>query len=131
MRCRCLALLLCAAMCGGCGEKSTDHLIADLKSPREKDRLIAVRLLSRRTGDPARIVPALVAALKDPEHDIRRSAALGLGAQGADAKEAIPALEAARADADARVREAARAALSRIDPEQFPPPSEKDGPKGG
>ncbi|HEX4607125.1 MAG TPA: HEAT repeat domain-containing protein [Urbifossiella sp.] len=108
----------------GCGkrEKSTPELIADVKSPQEKDRLIAVRLLAQRKGDAAQTVSALTAALKDHEPDIRWSAAIGLGGLGEGAKDAVPALQAALADHDARVREAAGVALARIDPTRFTPP---------
>jgi HEAT repeat protein len=109
-------LLLCLLAFSGCGKKSTDELIGDLKSPQEKDRVIAVRTLPGRTGDAAQVVPALIEALKDKEGDVRRSAALGLGNFGEQAKDAIPALQAAQRDPDARVRNAATTALSRIDP---------------
>ena len=109
--------------------KSTQELIADLKSPQEKDRVIAVRLLPQCKGDAAQTVPALIEALKDKENDIRWSAAIGLGNLGESAKEAIPALQAAQSDRDARVREAAGVALSRIDPTRFTTPS-KQPPKG-
>jgi HEAT repeat protein len=119
------ALLLCLLACGGCSKKkTTDELIADLKSPQEKDRLIAVRLLAQRKEDAARIVPALIEALKEKENDIRLSAAIGLGSFGEQAKDAIPALqETAQNDRDARARQAAGVALSRIDPARFPVPS--------
>jgi len=124
-------LLLCLLACGGCGKrKSTDELIGDLKSSQEKERLIAVRTLPQRKGDAAQIVPALIGALKDKEGDIRLSAAIGLGSFGEQAKDAIPALQAAQRDRDARVREAAGKALSRIDPQQFPAPS-NTGPTQG
>jgi HEAT repeat protein len=114
-------LLLCLLACGGCGKtKSTDELIANMKSPQEKDRLIAVRLLPQRKGDAAKVVPALIDGLKDTEGDIRWSAAVGLGYFGDRAKDAVPALQEARRDRDARVREAAGNALSRIDPAKFP-----------
>jgi HEAT repeat protein len=116
-------LLLCLLACGGCGKKSTDQLLGDLKSPQERDRLIAVRLLPQRKGDAAQVVPALVQALKDKGNDIRLSAAIGLGYFGEQARDAIPALQAAQRDRDARVREAAGVALSRIDPARFPAPS--------
>jgi len=117
-------LLLCLLACAGCGkEKSTDELIADLKSPQERDRIIAVRLLPRRKGDAAQVVPGLIEALKDQEVDIRLSAAIGLGSFGEQARDAIPALQAAQRDRDTRVREAAGVALSRIDPTRFPTPS--------
>jgi HEAT repeat protein len=119
-----LGLLVCSLAWVGCSqkEKSTLELIADLKSPQEKDRIIAVRLLPQRKGDAAQTVPALIEALKDRGADIRWSAAIGLGELGESAKEAIPALQAAQSDRDARVREAAGVALSRIDPARFTPP---------
>jgi vesicle coat complex subunit len=119
-----LLLLFCLPACG-CGKKSTDQLIADLKSPQERERLIAVRLLPQRKGDAAQIVPALIEALKDKEGDIRRSAALGLGSFADQAQDAIPALQAAQLDPDARVRESAAVALSRIDPARFPDPAKQ------
>jgi HEAT repeat protein len=123
------ALLILALVCAGCGrEKSTDELIADVKSPNDKDRVVAVRTLGQRKGDSARTVPALIEALTDHDADVRRSAAIGLGYYGGDAKEAIPALQAALKDHDARVRESAGVALSRIDPTRFTPPSAH--PKG-
>jgi HEAT repeat protein len=114
----CFVLLLGLLACVGCSkEKTTPELIADLKSPHEKDRIIAVRVLPHRKGDAAQTVPALIDALKDKESDVRWSAAIGLGTFGETAKEAIPALQAAQNDRDARVREAARIAISRIDPD--------------
>lgn len=119
--------LLCTLASYGCGkgEKSTPELIADLKSPQEKDRIIAVRLLPGHKGDAAQVVPAMIEALKDNKTDVRWSAAIGLGYFGDSAKEAIPALQAALTDRDARVREAAGVALSRIDPAQFTSPSKQ------
>ncbi len=116
-------LLLCLLACGGCGQKSTDELIGDLKSPKEGERIAAVRLLPQRKGKPAQIVPALIEALKDKASDVRWSAAIGLGYFGEQARDAIPALQSVQSDHDARVREAAGVALSRIDPARFPAPS--------
>jgi HEAT repeat protein len=125
------ALLLGLLACGGCGrEKSTDELIADLKSPSEKVRLIAVRLLAQRKGDAERVVPALAEALKDEDGDVRWSAVIGLGGMGESATAAIPALQAAQNDRDARVREAAGVALSRIDPSRFTAPAKGPSRKG-
>jgi HEAT repeat protein len=120
-----LPLLLCLLASGGCGHKSTDDLIAELKSPEDRDRLIAVRLLQQRKGEPAKVVPALIGALRDRETDVRLSAAIGLGYFGEQARDAIPALQAVQRDRDARLREAAGVALSRIDPRRFAPPSRK------
>jgi HEAT repeat protein len=115
-------LFFCLLILAGCSkEKSTDELIADVKSNDEKDRIIAVRLLPQRKGAATpQIVSALTDALKDKHGDIRWSAAIGLGSLGAEARDAIPALQTAQRDSDGRVREAARVALSRIDPERFP-----------
>jgi HEAT repeat protein len=120
-----LVLFVWLLACAGCGKKkSTDELIADLKSSQERDRVTAVRLLPQRKGDPAQVVPALIEALKDKEGDVRWSAAIGLGSFGEQAKDAIPALqETAQNDRDARARQAAGVALSRIDPARFPVPS--------
>jgi HEAT repeat protein len=113
-------LPLCLLACGGCGGKSTDELVGDLKSGQEKDRLIASRLLQHKKGDAAKVVPALIEALKDKESDVRWSSAIGLGYFGDKAKDAIPALQEALNDRDARVREAAGVALKRIDPSLAP-----------
>jgi hypothetical protein len=111
----------------GCGkaEKSTPELIADLKWTQEKNRIIAVRLLTGHKHDAGQVVPAMIEALKDRTNDVRWSAAIGLGYFGDSATEAIPALQAALADRDARVREAAGVALSRIDPVRFTSPSKQ------
>jgi HEAT repeat protein len=118
----CGILLCCLLACGCSGQKSTDELIADLRSSEEKSRLIAARLLPQRKTEAVKVVPALKDALNDKEADIRWSAAIGLGGFAEQAQDAIPALEAAQRDRDPRVREAAGVALSRIDPVRFPAP---------
>jgi HEAT repeat protein len=117
-----LVLLLCLLACGGCSnQKSTDELIADLKSGTEIEGVIAARTLPRGKGDAAKVVPALIEGLTHKGNDVRRSSALKLGEFHEQAKDAIPALQKAEQDdGDARVREAAGIALSRIDPERFP-----------
>jgi HEAT repeat protein len=117
-----VVLSICLLACTACSskEKPTPEMIADLKSRELRDRIVAVRNLQHRTGEPEQVVPALIEALKDKSDDVRWSAAIGLGYFGADAKDAIPALEVAKTDPDARVREGARVALSRIDPTKFP-----------
>jgi HEAT repeat protein len=125
-----VAFALVLLVCAGCkSQKSTDELIADLKSNQEKDRLVAVRLLPQRSADAERIIPAMIESLKDSEGDIRWSAAIGLGSFGDKAKDAIPALQAALHDKDARVREAAGKAIIRIDPSQIPKAAGKAGGK--
>jgi HEAT repeat protein len=115
-----LVLVLCLLACGGCGnQKSTDELIAALKSGNGKDGTIAARTLP--LGDAEKVVPALIEALKHKDNHVRRSAAIKLGMFREQAKGAIPALQKAEQhDGDARVREAAGIAVSRIDPERFP-----------
>jgi HEAT repeat protein len=115
-----LVPLLLYLVFGGKGEKSTDELIGDLKSGKEKDRMIAVRTLAVQSDEAGKIVPALIQALKDKHSDIRLSAAIKLGVYGEQAKESIPALQAALQDHDPRVREAAYNALVKIDPDSAP-----------
>lgn len=110
----------------GCGRsKSTDELLADLNSPEERDRIIAVRLLPQRKKDAERIVPALTQCLQDKQGDVRLSAAVGLGTFGDQATSAIDALRKAEDDRDTRVRRAAGTALTRIDPSLTPKPQPK------
>jgi HEAT repeat protein len=120
-----LVLSLGLLACGGCakGQKPTEQMITELKSPSPRDRIVAVRLLPERQGDAEHVVPALIEALKDKSDDVRWSAAIGLGRFGVQAKDAIPALQEATHDPDARVREGAGVALSRIDPERFSSPT--------
>jgi HEAT repeat protein len=118
------ALLILLLVCGGCGrKKSTDELIADLRSGQERDRIIAIRLLPEKKVDAATVVPVMVECLKDKQGDVRLSAAVGLGYFGAEATTAIPELRAAESDPDARVRRAAGNALTRIDPTLTPKPA--------
>jgi HEAT repeat protein len=114
-------LVFCLMAGAGCSsKKSTDQLIADLKSPDEKDRIVAVRLLADRKNEADKVVPALTEALQDKENDIRLSAAIGLGYFGDKARESLPPLQAALRDRDPRVREAASIAIARISPELAP-----------
>jgi HEAT repeat protein len=117
-----LVLLLGLLAWAGCSrKKTTDELLKDLKSSDARDKIIAVRLLPQRTGDAAKVVPALTEALKDKSDDVRRSAAIGLGDFGDQARDAVPALQAlAQRDSDPRVREAAGYSLGRIDPSLAP-----------
>ena len=117
MCCRiCVVVLIGSLAISGCSKgKSTDVMIGDLSSTNEVVRIKAVRLLSQRKGDSAKVVPALIESLKSKDADIRWSAAIGLGYFGDEAKTALPALEEAQRDKDARVREGARIAISRIE----------------
>jgi HEAT repeat protein len=123
-----LLLLICFLVIEGFGfDKSTGELVEDLKSEKEKDRIIAARTLPVSSDDAEKVVPALIEALKDKDSDVRRSAAIKLGVYGEQAKEAIPALQAALSDQDARVRRAAANALARIDPDSVQKASAKTG----
>jgi HEAT repeat protein len=117
-----LVILFCLLACVGCGgQKSTDELIADLRSGKDEEGFKAARNLPRGKGDAAKVVPALIEALNHRGNDVRRSSALKLGEFHELARDAIPALQTAEHnDGDARVREAASIALSRIDPKRFP-----------
>jgi HEAT repeat protein len=117
-----LVPLLCLLACVGCSsQKSTDELIADLKSGKEDAGVNAARTLPLGQRNAAKVIPALTEALKHQGNDIRRSSALKLGQFREQAKDAIPALQQVeRDDKDPRVREAANIALSRIDPQRFP-----------
>jgi HEAT repeat protein len=128
-----LVLLLGWLACVGCSQqKSTDELIEDLKSGKEKEGVIAARTLPRGKGDAAKVVPALIEALAHQGNDVRRSSALKLGEFRQQAKDAIPALQKVEQDdGDARVREAAGIALSRIDPVRFPPYTYKPNGRSG
>jgi HEAT repeat protein len=116
----CLLVLLIVYLVFGGKGKSTDELIGDLNSGKERDRMIAVRTLPVRSNEAEKIVPALIQALKDKHSDIRLSAAIKLGVYGEQAKEAIPALQEALKDRDVRVSEAAYNALVKIDPNSAP-----------
>jgi HEAT repeat protein len=109
-------LLVCLLMSGGCGkaQKSTDEMLADLEHGKERDRIIAVRLLPERRQDAARIIPALIAALDDRSHDVRIGAAGGLGSFGAEASGATAKLQALAKDRNRQARAAAAAALAKI-----------------
>jgi HEAT repeat protein len=116
-----LVPLLCLLACIGCSkQKSTDELLADLRSGTEIEAVKAARTLPRGKETAEKVVPALIEGLTHKSTDVRRSSALKLGEFHEQAKDAIPALQKAEEnDGDARVREAAGIALSRIDPERF------------
>ena len=121
--------MLCLLACGGCGKgKSTDELIADLKSGKEIEGVIAARTLPRGRDDAEKVVPALIEALTHKGSDVRRSSALKLGEFHEQAKDAIPALQKAEQhDGDARVREAAGIALSPSIRNDFPTHPRQEG----
>jgi HEAT repeat protein len=109
-----IGLLLLAA---GCGPRSTDHWLQQLKDSDVVKRRQAVRELAARSGDAGRVVPALAAALADESPYVRHDAATTLGTFGSDGRPAVAALSAALKDKDANVRRAATGALKQIAPE--------------
>ena len=111
---RCLVLSF-VILVAGCGRRSTEDLIKELKDADAARRLEAVRELGRR--DEAAVVPALVEALKDANGYVRRDAALALGKFGQEARLAVSGLLAARKDKERMVRKAVAEALRSIDPQ--------------
>jgi HEAT repeat protein len=109
-------LALAALAASGCSA-STDDWLNQLNDADVARRREAIRELGPRTGEAARIVPALSGALKDQSEYVRHDAALTLRKFGSQAKEAVPALTVALKDANSSVRGAASTALKAIDPE--------------
>jgi HEAT repeat protein len=105
-----------ALMLTGCGFKSTDDWIAQLKDRDAARRLHAVRALGQRHAEARQSVPALALALKDENAFVRRDAAMALGSFGSEATSAVPDLVAAERDRNGSVRRAAADALQKIDP---------------
>jgi HEAT repeat protein len=109
-----LSLVLLAA---GCGSRSTDHWLTQLKDPDVVKRRQAVRELGEQSSEAEKIVPALVEALRDQSAYVRHDSATALGKFGPQARSAVPALSAALSDKDANVRRMAEAALKKIRPQ--------------
>ena len=110
-----IGMVLLAA---GCGSRSTDDWLQQLKDPDVLLRRQALRALEKRTEQPELVVPAIVEALRDSDGYVRRDAATVLGMFGAEAKSAAPALHTALKDKDKRVHKAAAAALKKIEPDR-------------
>jgi HEAT repeat protein len=111
-------LLVTAGIClSGCGGKSTDEWLREMRSSDAAIRLRAVKALGERGPEAEAIVPALAGALKDEEAFIRRDAAQSLGKIGPEARPAVAALLVALKDRKPAVRQEAARALQRIDPE--------------
>jgi HEAT repeat protein len=107
-----LALLVVA----GCGSRSTDYWLQQLKDPDVVKRRQAVRELGTRTSEAGRVVPALAEALRDESQYVRHDSATTLAKFGPEAESAVPALRVALKDKDNNVRRAAEAALKKIGP---------------
>jgi HEAT repeat protein len=99
----------------GCGGKSTDDWVQQLRGGDASQRLHAIRALENRGEEATVVVPALAEALRDDNAYVRRDAAVALGKIGPGAGAAVPALLAARKDRERSVRKAAEEALGKID----------------
>jgi HEAT repeat protein len=108
-----IGLVLLAA---GCGSRSTDHWLRQLKDADVVKKRQAVRELGSRPAEGGRVVPALTETLGDADPYVRHDSATALGKFGPDARTAAPALKTALKDKDAHVRKAAEAALKKIGP---------------
>jgi HEAT repeat protein len=100
----------------GCGPRTTDDWLTQLKNPDVVKRRQAIRELGERTGEAARVVPALAEALRDENEYVRHDSATALSKFGSDAATAVPALTAALKDRNPNVRRAAEATLKKVAP---------------
>ncbi len=98
----------------GCGSRSTDAWLGQLKDADTAKRRQAIRELGNRPRDAERIVPALIEALRDSSGYVRRDAAVTLGKLGPRARAAVQHLQEALKDPERQVRTAAAAALKKI-----------------
>ena len=112
-----LLLVSLAALLTGCGGKTTDEWVGELRSGNGAQRLHAVKALGETGAEAPAVVPALTEALKDENAFVRRDAAVALGKIGPNARPAVPALLAARKEKERSVRKAAEEALKKIDPQ--------------
>src|ERR1700720_1050218 len=92
-----------ALVVAGCGHRSTDDWLAQLKGPDPAQRRQAIRELGARSGEAERVVPALTEALRDENPYVRRDAATTLAKFGDGAKTAVPTLKEALKDKDQNV----------------------------
>jgi HEAT repeat protein len=111
-----LTTLSLALLVAGCGGRTTDDWLRQLKDAEVVKRREAVRELGTRSAEAERVVPALVEALRDDSGYVRHDAAATLGKFGTAAQAAVPALVVALKDKQRSVRTAAAAALKKIDP---------------
>ena len=101
----------------GCGGRSTQEWVEQLKDKDAAQRLRALKALGASRTERDLVVPALAGALKDENAFVRRDAAEALGKIGREAHEAAPALAAALKDRNHAVKKAATEALKKIDPQ--------------
>ena len=122
-----LVIMSLAVLTLGCGSRSTDYWLQQLKDPDVVKRRQAIRELGSRTAEAEQVVPNLAEALRDENEYVRHDSAIVLANFGADAQPAVPALIAALEDKDRNVRRAAEATLKRIAPETT---GKGKGPRG-
>jgi HEAT repeat protein len=106
-----------ALLAVGCGARSTEHWLRQLKDPDVVKRRQAIRELGERTSEAAGVVPALAESLRDDSEYVRHDAATALGKFGPEAGGAVAALRAALKDRDPNVRRAAESALKKVAPD--------------
>ena len=109
-----LPVMALALLVVGCGSRSTDHWLQQLKDADVVKRRQAIRELGARTSEAERVVPALTEALRDDNEYVRHDAATALGNFGPEAQAAVPALQGALKDRDHNVRRAAQTTLKKI-----------------
>src|SRR5262249_8419054 len=112
-----VAAMLFLALTLGCGGRSTDDWLRQMKDADVVKRREAIRELGARSKDGGRVVPALTEALKDENSYVRHDAAVTLGKFGASARACVPTLIEALHDTEPSVRAAAGVSLKKIDPE--------------
>jgi HEAT repeat protein len=100
----------------GCGGKSTDERLTQLRDKDSAQRLHAIKELREKKSEAGAVVPALAQALGDEDAFVRRDAARALGGFGANASSALPALRVAAKDRNTHVRQAATEAIHQITP---------------
>jgi HEAT repeat protein len=112
-----LVVMSLALLVVGCGSRSTDHWLQQLKDPDVVKRRQAIRELGSRAGEAPRVVPALAESLRDEDEYVRHDSATTLSKFGAEAGPAVLALKAALKDKVPSVRKAAATALNKIAPQ--------------
>jgi hypothetical protein len=100
----------------GCGDRSTDRLIAELGSSDSAARRAAARGLVNSGGTSKKVIEALASAADDEDTQVRETAIEGLGKMGSHANACLPALKHALEDPQSSVRVSAALAICRIDP---------------
>ena len=114
-------IFLVSLMCVlGCGQKTTEDWLKQLKDQEVQLRREAIRELGARTDEAERIVPALTEMLHDQSHYVRHDAVIALGKFGSEARGAFPAVKALLKDKEQSVRQGANATLRKIAAEGAP-----------